>query len=107
MDSNRTTGRAIIGIVLILIGAAFIAKTLDIFPYRVTRYIFTWEMILIVLGIIFISTRENKSTGVILLIIGLVFWVPDIVHIPYPFRRLFWPIALIVIGLFINRSEFR
>ena len=65
------------------------------------HYIFSWEMILIVLGVIFISTRENKTTGWILLIIGLMFLIPDVVHVPYAVRRLFWPSILIVIGLLI------
>ncbi len=101
MESNRNLGRAIIGIVLILIGIAFIGRTFDFFPNKVERFVFSWEMILIVLGVIFISTRENKTTGWILLLIGMIFLLPDIVHVPYPFRRLFWPIALIAVGLFI------
>ena len=101
MESNRNIGRGIIGIVLILIGIAFIGRTLDFFPHRIMHHVFSWEMILIVLGIIFISTRENKTTGWILLLIGLVFLIPDVVHIPFAVRRLFWPSILIVIGLII------
>jgi len=101
MESNRNIGRGIIGIVLILIGIAFIGRTLDFFPNRIMHYIFTWEMILIVIGIIFISTKENKTTGWILLIVGLVFWIPEFVHIPYSIRRLFWPTMLIVVGVVI------
>ena len=89
---NRNLGRAILGIVLILVGVAFIGRTLDIFPHRIIHHIFSWQAILIVLGIIFITTRENKSTGWILLIIGLVFLVPDMLYIPYSVRRLFWPL---------------
>jgi len=101
MESNRNMGRGIIGIVLILIGVAFIGRTLDFFPHRIMHYIFTWEMILIVLGIVFISSKENKSTGWILLIIGLVFWLPAVIDIPYSVRRMFWPTMLIVIGVVI------
>lgn len=101
MESNRNLGRAIIGIVLILIGVAFIGRTLDFFPHQIMRHIFTWEMILIVLGVIFISTRDNKTTGWILLIIGLVFWVPDFIHIPFGVRRLLWPTLLIIVGVVI------
>jgi predicted membrane protein len=101
MESNRNLGRGIIGIVLILIGVAFIGRTLDFFPHRIMHYIFTWEMILIVMGVIFISTRENKTTGWILLIIGLVFWVPEFVDIPYGVRRLFWPSLFIIVGVVI------
>ncbi len=101
MESNRNIGRGIIGIVLILIGVAFIGRTLDFFPRQIMHYVFSWKMILIVLGVIFISTRENKTTGWILLIIGLMFLIPDVVHIPYSIRRLFWPSVLIIIGLLI------
>jgi len=65
------------------------------------RHLFSWEMILIVLGIILISTRDNKLSGWILLTIGLVFLIPDMLYIPYPVRRLFWPVILIIIGLLI------
>ena len=101
MESNRNIGRGIIGIVLILIGVAFIGRTLDFFPHRIMHHIFSWKMILIVLGVIFISTRENKISGWILLIIGLVFLIPDVIHIPFAVRRLFWPSILIIIGLLI------
>ena len=101
MESNRNLGRAIVGIVLILIGIAFIGRTFDFFPNRIMHHIFSWQMILIVLGIIFISTRDNKTTGFILLIIGLVFLIPDMFYIPYSVRHLFWPSLLIIIGLVI------
>lgn len=101
MENQRNTGRGIIGIVLILIGVALVGRTFDIFPHRIMRHVFSWEMILIVLGIIFVSTRDNKLTGWILLTIGLVFLIPDILYIPYPVRRLFWPAILIIVGLLI------
>lgn len=101
MESNRNLGRGIIGIVLILVGIAFIGRTFDFFPQHMMHHIFSWQMILIVIGVIFIATRENKTSGWILLAVGLVFLVPDFVHIPYPVRRLFWPSLLIVFGLLI------
>lgn len=101
MESNKNLGRAIIGIVLILIGIAFIGRTFDFFPRNIMHLIFSWELILIVIGIIFIATRENKTTGWILLAVGLFFLIPDYVHVPYSIRRLFWPSLLIVIGVLI------
>jgi len=101
MESNKGLGRAIVGIVLILIGIAFIGRTLDFFPRQIMHHIFSWEMILIVLGVIFITTRENKNTGWILLAIGLIFLIPDVFDIPYSVRRLFWPAILITVGLLI------
>lgn len=106
MEKQRNTGRAILGIVLILIGIAFVGKTFDVFPHSIMHYIFTWQMILIVLGIIFLSSDHNKTTGWILLVIGLVFLIPDIVDVSYPVRRLFWPSLLILIGILIIVRSF-
>lgn len=101
MEKQRTSGRAILGIVLILIGIAFVSKTLDLFPQNVLHHIFSWQMILIVLGVIFITTRQNTTTGLILLILGLVFLIPNFVDISYPIRQIFWPVLLIAIGVYI------
>jgi len=106
MEKQRNTGRAILGIVLILIGIAFVGKTFDIFPHNITHYIFSWQMILIVLGIIFITSDHNRTTGWILLAVGLVFLIPDIIDVSYPVRRIFWPSLLILIGVLIIVRSF-
>ncbi len=106
MEKKQNTGRAILGIVLILIGIAFVGKTFDIIPHGIMHYIFSWQTILIVLGIIFLSSDHNKTTGWILLGIGVVFLIPDIIDISYPIRRLFWPVLLILIGVFIIIRSF-
>jgi len=106
MEKKQNMGRAILGIVLILIGIAFVGKTFDIIPHSIMHYIFSWQTILIVLGVIFLSSDHNKTTGWILLVIGIVFLIPDIIDISYPVRRLFWPVLLILIGVFIIIRSF-
>ncbi len=98
---NRSGNRGAFGIILILIGFVFIAKIANIIPNGVIHYIFTWEMLLILIGVVLISSRENKSTGLILILIGTIFILPDIINIPFAIRRFFWPILLISIGLII------
>ena len=71
MESNRNLGRGIVGIVLILIGVAFIGRTLDFFPQRIMHHIFSFEMILMVIGVILILTKPNKITGWVFLIVGI------------------------------------
>jgi len=58
-------------------------------------------MILIVLGIIFLSSKSNNTTGWILLVIGAIFLLPRITSLPYTFREVFWPVVFIGIGLLI------
>lgn len=91
----------VLGIVFVLIGLAIIAEIVDAVPWRFRNVIFSWQMILIVLGVIFIAGRESKSTGYILLAIGAFFLMPRFFDVPHYWRSLFWPAILILLGLII------
>jgi len=81
------------------LGLFLIADMADIVPWRLRDFIFTWQALLILLGIIFISNKESKGTGVILIAIGGFFLLPRFFELPYYWRSLFWPSMLIILGL--------
>ncbi len=97
----RRSGRAhlLLGIVLMFLGLFLIADLADIIPWRLRDFLFTWQALLIFLGIIFLSNRENKGTGWILIAIGSFFLLPRIIDVPYYWRSLFWPSLLILVGV--------
>jgi len=86
------------GIFILLIGVAALLKAYFLnFP----DWVFSWQMLLIALGF-FIGIRKDFRGGgwLILILIGGIFLLNDV----YPeltFRRYMWPVALIVVGLFI------
>jgi len=86
------------GVFILIIGVAALLKaTLTGFP----DWIFSWQMLLIAFGV-FIGLRHNfrGPSWLILILIGGIFLVNEI----YPevsFRRYMWPVAIIVVGLFI------
>lgn len=90
-----------LGIILVLLGIAVMAEIFDAVPWRMRDIIFSWQMILIVLGVIFISGGSNRSTGYILLAIGGFFILPRFFDVPHYWRSLFWPSILILVGLLI------
>ncbi len=96
---RNTRVQLLLGIVLVLIGVAVLAELVDAVPWRLRDFVFTWQMILIVLGIIFVSGKESKPTGYILIAIGAFFLLPRVIDLPYYWRSLFWPAILIVLGL--------
>lgn len=100
---HRSNKRAVLGIILVLVGAALIAFNLNLFPFGIRTIIFSWQMILIVIGLVFLISKENKTVGWILLAIGGFFLIPEIVNIPYSWgwRRLFWPLIFIIVGILI------
>ncbi len=97
----KKSGRAhlLLGIVLMFLGLFLIADMADIVPWRMRDYIFTWQALLIFLGLIFLSNKENKGTGVILIAVGAFFLLPRFFELPHYWRSLFWPSMLILLGL--------
>ena len=97
----KRSGRAhmLLGIVLMFLGLFLIADMADIVPWRLRDFIFTWQALLIILGLIFLSNKENKGTGIILIVIGSFFLLPRILHVPHYWGSLFWPAMLIILGL--------
>lgn len=97
----KRSGRAhlLLGIVLMFLGLFLIADMADIVPWRMRDFIFTWQALLIFLGLVFLSNKENKGTGVILIAIGGFFLLPKVLDLPYYWRSLFWPSMLIILGL--------
>ena len=57
---------------------------------------------------VFLSNRENRGTGIILIAIGSFFLLPKILgNLPHDWNRLFWPSMLIILGLLIIFSTRR
>ncbi|MCU0421494.1 MAG: cell wall-active antibiotics response protein [Bacteroidia bacterium] len=94
MHSSR--GRVFSGILLVLSGIVLLLKQLGVnFP----DWLFTWEMLIIIIGL-YIGVKHNfKHTGWLVLIsIGGILLIDDI----YPETRLenfLWPAVVILIGI--------
>lgn len=101
MEKSTLHGRAIFGIILVLFGLAMMARSFEIFTPEVEFIVFSWPMLLVVLGLIFLITANRNTTGFILLLLGLVFLLPRIFDIPYSLHNVFWPVVFIVIGILI------
>lgn len=98
----------ILGVVLVLFGIAIITDLLNIGSWNFRNIVFSWQMLLIVLGIVFISSSDSKPTGYILIAVGGFFMIPKIFHdLPHYWGSLFWPVMLIILGLVIifNRGK--
>ncbi len=98
-----------LGIVFIFIGIIFILSNTGLMPNAIENYIFSWQMILIVIGLFSITGNKNKTTGLILISIGVIFIMPGIFGLPHFVFANLWPIALVALGaiiLFRKKHEF-
>jgi len=99
--TSTKTNRSAFGAVLIILGALFLLRNLDLIPFSILHYLFSWQGILIIIGSVLLASRPNKSSGLVLITIGIFFMFPHIWHIPGFQMRTWWPVILIVLGLVI------
>jgi len=96
---------SIFGILLILFGGALILNNLDLIPSSLDHIIFSWPMLLIILGSLFAFAKNDKSTGYTLIVIGAVFMLPRLLDWQLDLYRFFWPVILIIIGVMVIRKR--
>ena len=89
------------GVVVIITGLLLMAFNFDILPYGWKHVFFSWQMLLIAIGLISVFGSDSRMPGMILIFIGAFFIIPEIFVMHISFFRLFWPFILIGIGLMI------
>lgn len=100
--NNKNNSQLIIGILLVLGGVLLIGEVSNAFPWRIREYLFTWQALLMIMGLLFIAGKESKPTGYILLAVGAFFMLPKIFrHLDLDWGAAFWPVMLIILGLVI------
>lgn len=98
-STNKKSGKTVIGFILLAIGCILLLRTLDLF--FLPGYLFSWPMLLIVIGL-YIGARKGyqKPAPVILIALGFIFLshriLPDL-----ELSRFVWPMAIIGFGLWI------
>lgn len=90
------TGKVMSGLIIVAVGLVLLARQLGVyFP----EWLFTWEMLLIVMGVYVGAKHSFKNAGwLILVLIGGLFMVDDF----YPeanFGDFVWPVLIIFVGL--------
>ena len=93
--ARRINNNVPLVVIFLAIGGVFLAKQLGVdFP----NWFFSWEMILIAIGIIMGFKSKFRDFGwLIPIAVGLVFLADDI----YPVKNFVWPALIILVGLFI------
>jgi len=97
----RTERRVLLGGLLMVFGGLLLLFNFSIIPYEFKKYIFTWQMIPIIIGLVSLVSSEDKTTGIILIAVGLFFYLPEFYWFRYDLKRLFWPALFILVGFLI------
>jgi predicted membrane protein len=95
--SGQRSGKALVGLILLVIGCILLLQTLDLF--FIPSWVLSWPVFLILIGC-FIGARQgyNQPSAFMPIIIGLLFLsnriLPDM-----NLSRLFWPSMIIALGI--------
>ena len=90
----------VFGSLLIIVGVLWILRNLGMFTPQAEDVIFSWQMLLIGIGVLNIFSFEHRVSGVILIVVGVFFMLPKFMFVP-EIKHLFWPVVFIAIGLII------
>jgi hypothetical protein len=114
-ESNKNNSRIILAFVLIGIGVFWILRQLGVyyeFPqfilenifypmrqffYRISHFIFSWPMILIIIGGVLLAGK--RSIGLVFIIVGGIFILPKLFFVSGITISLLLPVLLIGIGV--------
>lgn len=90
----------ITGIILILVGLTIVASNVGWISWEWKHFLISWQMLLIVLGVLSLS-GGGKTAGWIMLLIGCFFIIPRIPGIEGidNYARNFWPLIIVAVGL--------
>jgi predicted membrane protein len=91
--------RAILGLILVLLGVLFLGENVGLIKTDVKEIVFSWQMLVILIGVVSLSHRGSNMFSYALIAIGGFFMVPEIFNIPVSFGRVFWPLCLVMFGV--------
>jgi len=89
----------VFGLLVLGLGLAWLLHNFGMIGDRAWDVIFSWQMLLVAIGIVNIANDSNRGIGYILIAIGGFFMVSEYYDLPTSFRHIFWPALLIIIGL--------
>jgi len=103
VKNPETPNRFIIGVILIVAGLILMIKKSSVLPepldYFIDDILFSWQMLLIAIGVITLTGSDNKTPGIVLISVGGFFLIPELFTDFFRSFNFFWPALFIVIGV--------
>ena len=96
---NQTNhGRILLGAILIGIGALYAFDYWHIIP-NLSRYIFTWGSLFILIGVVNLASKRNPTIALLFIAGGIYFYIQQFFFGYRVGWNDIWPIALILVGI--------
>jgi len=86
------------GVTLLFFGILFLIKQLHLLPDSFEFYVFNFQNYPLFMGVIFLLFNSNKTTGIVLIVVGLLFRLSDIIQFTRHLSDFIWPVLLVIAG---------
>jgi len=104
---NLQSNRALIGVILVLVGLFLVIRNTGFFPNFIDHIIFSWPMLLLTIGLVItIGSSGGKTSGIIIMAVGAFFLIPHIFRETFNIN-MFWPAIFIIIGVIFIATKHR
>ena len=95
-----TNNRIVVGVILVLAGLFLVIRNTGFFPNFIDQVIFSWPMLLVVIGLVItVGSSGGKTSGIIVMAVGAFFLIPIIFRESFHMYNMFWPSIFIIIGI--------
>jgi predicted membrane protein len=91
--------RVVIGLILVMAGFFLLLRNTNIFPVFIENVIFSWQMLLIAIGLVITIGSSDKTPGIIIMSVGAFFLLPVVFTGIFGKFNLFWPAIFIIAGV--------
>jgi predicted membrane protein len=99
-QKHLNSNRGIVGVILVVAGLFLVLRNTGFFPGFIDQVIFSWPMLLIVIGLVItIGSSGSKTSGIIVLAVGAFFMIPILFRETFHMYNMFWPSIFIIIGV--------
>lgn len=98
-EHHLSNNRVIIGLVLVLAGLFLVIRNTGFFPEFIDNVIFSWQMLLVVIGLVMTIGASEKTGGIIVMAVGGFFMIPLIFRESFHMYNMFWPAVFIIVGV--------
>jgi len=96
---TRLMKKIIFGILVVFSGLLLLGLNLGIIDVSMKPILFSWQSLLIGIGIINLFGRDSWIVGTILIAVGGFFLSPQIFTLPFDVKNVFFPVLIIAGGL--------
>jgi len=105
MRRRNPYSRYVAGAFIMIIGAVLLLNNLHLLPFELPAYVFTWKMLLIVIGV-FMLVNLKIIGAAIFISLGIYLLMPEVSGMEATSLKALWPVLLIFAGLAIVLKSF-